>query len=98
MDAVPALATDPVCGMAVNPAKAAGHMDHSGKTYFFCSVHCLGNFKADPARYAHEGWGTPARVACQASPIRPGRPPAQGVFMERQRTPVITVILSTTQA
>ena len=43
---------DPVCGMTVEPAKAAGHAEHGGMTYHFCSAGCLGKFKADPARYA----------------------------------------------
>ena len=76
MNAVPALATDPVCGMAVDPAKSAGQMDHSGKTYYFCSAGCLGKFKSDQARYAahaHAGkddrghkHGSPAPALAQA--------------------------------
>ncbi len=42
---------DPVCGMKVDPAKAAGSLVHEGKTYQFCSQHCLEKFKADPASY-----------------------------------------------
>ncbi|HSA88747.1 MAG TPA: heavy metal translocating P-type ATPase [Burkholderiales bacterium] len=49
------MAIDPVCGMTVEPAKAAGSFDHQGKTYFFCSKHCLAKFKADPAKYAGAG-------------------------------------------
>ena len=33
--------TDPVCGMAVDPATAAGAHAHAGTTYYFCSRHCL---------------------------------------------------------
>ncbi|TAK88065.1 MAG: heavy metal translocating P-type ATPase [Betaproteobacteria bacterium] len=43
---------DPVCGMKVEPAKAAGSSVYQGKTYHFCSRHCLLAFKADPAKYA----------------------------------------------
>jgi len=46
------MATDPVCGMTVEPAKAAGSFDFQGRTYLFCSQHCLAKFKADPAAYA----------------------------------------------
>ena len=45
--------TDPVCGMTVDPADAAGSCDYSGKTYHFCSPSCLQQFKADPARFVH---------------------------------------------
>ena len=44
-------ATDPVCGMEVEPTSAAGTHEHDGQTYFFCSAHCLERFRAEPARY-----------------------------------------------
>lgn len=43
---------DPVCGMWVDPAKAAAHEVHEGKTYYFCSESCRDEFREDPARYA----------------------------------------------
>ena len=45
------LATDPVCGMRVEPATAAGSHRHGGVTYYFCGKHCLARFKADPGKY-----------------------------------------------
>src|SRR5688572_32731901 len=45
------MAIDPVCGMTVDPASAAGHVDYQGKTYHFCSKHCLQAFSADPAKF-----------------------------------------------
>src|SRR5205823_2453586 len=42
---------DPVCGMRVDPAQAAGKHEHQGRTYYFCSTHCLHKFKADPEHY-----------------------------------------------
>jgi Cu+-exporting ATPase len=44
-------AVDPVCGMTVDPARAAGRFEHAGQTYYFCCRGCLEKFKADPARY-----------------------------------------------
>ena len=44
-------ATDPVCGMTVVPARAAGATIHEGQTYYFCSARCLRQFQADPRRY-----------------------------------------------
>ena len=44
-------AVDPVCGMAVDPATAAGSVVHAGTTYHFCSNHCVTKFRADPGRY-----------------------------------------------
>jgi Cu+-exporting ATPase len=45
------MALDPVCGMTVDPATAAGKFDYPGQTYYFCSKHCLHSFSADPAKY-----------------------------------------------
>ena len=42
---------DPVCGMKVDPASAAGSAEHTGTTYYFCSTHCKEKFAADPARF-----------------------------------------------
>ena len=42
---------DPVCGMLVDPATAAGSFEHAGQTYHFCSRHCLERFRADPDHY-----------------------------------------------
>ena len=44
-------ATDPVCGMSIDPEKAAGHSEHAGQTYYFCSQHCADSFAADPDRF-----------------------------------------------
>lgn len=43
--------TDPVCGMQVFPAKAAGEARYEGQTYWFCSLGCKNKFAAEPARY-----------------------------------------------
>ncbi len=41
-------AIDPICGMTVDPAKAAGRYDYKGTTYYFCSASCLERFRSDP--------------------------------------------------
>jgi YHS domain-containing protein len=46
-----AAAKDPVCGMDVDPAHAAGTHIHRGETFYFCSGHCLARFRSDPERY-----------------------------------------------
>ncbi|HET8668971.1 MAG TPA: YHS domain-containing protein, partial [Terriglobales bacterium] len=46
-----ATAKDPVCGMQVDPPKAAGQVEHGGKTYHFCSQHCVSKFREDPEKY-----------------------------------------------
>ena len=42
---------DPVCGMTVDPAKAAHQADHDGVSYHFCSAGCRTKFIANPAKY-----------------------------------------------
>ena len=45
------LATDPVCGMTVDPAAATNVLEHGGKKYYFCCPHCLQKFVATPEKY-----------------------------------------------
>src|SRR3954470_12400027 len=45
------MALDPVCGMTVEPASAAGKSEYQGTTYYFCSQHCLHAFAANPAKF-----------------------------------------------
>ncbi|HEY1290447.1 MAG TPA: heavy metal translocating P-type ATPase, partial [Burkholderiales bacterium] len=45
------MALDPVCGMTVDPAKAAGAFEYKGTKYYFCSKHCVHAFSSDPERY-----------------------------------------------
>ena len=42
---------DVVCGMQVDPAKAAGTSQYGGKTYYFCSAVCKTKFDANPTQY-----------------------------------------------
>ncbi len=45
---------DPVCGMTVDPAHAAGSSEYDGKTIYFCSKHCKAKFDADPTAFLGE--------------------------------------------
>jgi Cu+-exporting ATPase len=44
-------ATDPVCGMRVNPATTPHHATHEGNDFHFCSSGCRTRFVANPAKY-----------------------------------------------
>ena len=44
-------ATDPVCGMSVDPATAKHSAEHDGTTYYFCCNGCRTKFAADPEKY-----------------------------------------------
>lgn len=43
---------DVVCGMQIDPAKAAGTSQFEGKLYYFCSASCKAKFDANPKQYA----------------------------------------------
>jgi Cu+-exporting ATPase len=47
--------TDPVCGMNIQPAKAAAHVLHDGRDLYFCSTDCRDKFGANPAQYVSAG-------------------------------------------
>jgi Cu+-exporting ATPase len=92
----PAGAVDPVCGMTVDPARAAGSVEYNGQTYYFCSPHCVQKFRANPAAYLG---AAPAREECPTSAAeyfcpmdpdvvsdRPGSCPKCGMALE-PRTP-----------
>ena len=42
---------DVVCGMQVDPQKAAGKSAYQGNEYFFCGLGCKKKFDADPEKY-----------------------------------------------
>jgi len=60
--AVPAsLATDPVCGMTVDPAASTHRYEHDHTLFHFCSAGCRAKFIAAPAAYLKAAAGsTPA--------------------------------------
>jgi putative ABC transport system ATP-binding protein len=54
------MATDPVCGMAVE-RRDAPHYRHDGTTYFFCAATCREEFTAEPARFTARGGAVTVR-------------------------------------
>ena len=74
------MALDPVCGMTVDPAKAAGEFEHKGTKYYFCSKHCVHAFSSDPERYLSRKAGAAHahRGAHHAMPVQiVGKPAAR---------------------
>src|SRR5437870_5328974 len=53
---------DPVCGMTVDPQKAAALFDYQGRTYFFCCAGCREKFKADPKHYLNPAAAAPIGI------------------------------------
>jgi YHS domain-containing protein/uncharacterized membrane protein YraQ (UPF0718 family) len=50
---------DPVCGMTVDPARAAAQIHHRGRTVSFCCGGCADAFRAAPDRYLPEATTDP---------------------------------------
>jgi YHS domain-containing protein len=42
---------DPVCGMSVDPTKAAATLCHDGNQFYFCAEGCKRAFESDPGKY-----------------------------------------------
>jgi len=47
-------ALDPVCNMVVDPDRAAGRLVYEGRTYFFCTLTCAGEFARTPERFVEQ--------------------------------------------
>jgi Cu+-exporting ATPase len=76
--------------MTVNPTSAQEHVDHAGKTYYFCSSHCVTKFKENPAKYI-----TRSTAAAEPSLVNIGSPkPPTGASLlatataDKQKDPV----------
>jgi YHS domain-containing protein len=48
------LVKDPVCGMEIDPASAAGSSEYEGQTIYFCNLNCKQSFDEEPAKYANK--------------------------------------------
>src|SRR5947207_9053016 len=74
---------DPVCGMTVDPAKAAAHFEHRGETYFFCAKVCAQKFAANPERYLNPS--SPAAPPSSATDLTATPAAAQRAPSPRQK-------------
>ena len=64
------MAIDPICGMTVDSKNAAAEHEHNGRTYYFCSRHCVTKFKEDPERYIKSAAaGSPGRDESVIDPV-----------------------------
>ncbi len=63
----PAEVVDPVCGMTIDPADAAGSSEYRGETYYFCNTSCLQRFKSDPEEFLKPRSDAPSVPAAAAT-------------------------------
>jgi Cu+-exporting ATPase len=55
---------DPVCGMKIEAATAAGRTEYKGKTYYFCSSKCKGEFDRSSEQYSSKPVETSKSGSC----------------------------------
>jgi P-type Cu+ transporter len=60
---------DPVCGMTIDPATAAGSATYGGQTYHFCAHACETKFNAAPQLFVVMSAAAQAPSCCS-----PGQP------------------------
>jgi P-type Cu+ transporter len=90
---------DPVCGMEVERKNAAGKHEYDGQLYYFCSHHCLEQFKKEPKKFLRSSSnrspeamkpaeGDGAVYVCPMDPevhqSKPGACPKCGMALERE--------------
>jgi Cu+-exporting ATPase len=87
-------ATDPVCGMSVDPQTAKHRLAHEGQDYFFCSGRCRERFSAEPDKFLQPKPPEPAAPAgaiytCPMHPevkqVGPGSCPICGMALEPEQ-------------
>lgn len=66
---------DPVCGMNIDPAKAAASEQHKGQTFHFCSQSCATRFRANPDQYLQ------AKPTATASPAALAKDEKHGEYI-----------------
>jgi P-type Cu+ transporter len=80
---------DPVCGMMVDPQRAAAKREYGGKTYYFCSARCGERFEKEPEKFlaapgtAGMEMPHPAHAAHAAEPGAAEAPKKAGVALHR---------------
>jgi P-type Cu+ transporter len=89
-----ALATDPVCGMKVNPATAKHRFSYQSEDYVFCGGRCRERFEAEPEKFLQPREPEPAAPAgtiytCPMHPdvrqVGPGSCPICGMALEPEQ-------------
>ena len=77
---------DPVCGMTVEPSRAAASITRDENLYHFCSRGCADKFKADPEKYLNK---PPVSGQSGSTLVKLGTaPPASGAAHKLERDPV----------
>lgn len=66
------LATDPVCGMQVDPSEARAKFSYEGQTFYFCCPSCAARFQSEPRRFLQPQEPLPTNSATEwTCPMHP---------------------------
>lgn len=93
------MALDPVCGMTVDEHTAAENAVFEGKTYHFCSRHCLVKFQANPPEFLQPLSVSAGEYTCPMHPeVRQAAPgPCHKCGMALEPLSPVTVKSNATQ-
>ena len=75
---------DLVCGMLVDPAKAARRVEHAGKVYHFCSIRCAERFTKEPEKFL----AAPGTAGMETAPGEAAAPVESGARNIRYTCPM----------
>jgi P-type Cu+ transporter len=88
---------DPVCGMNVDSEKSKAKVDHSGKSYYFCSSGCAKRFEQEPEKFLSAVATSPGiQTAAAAKPAMTSLPILASV--PRVKDPVCGMMVDSQKA
>jgi len=85
------MAKDPVCGMDVDPKKAAGKSEYEGTAVYFCSLKCKERFDANPEAFISKAEPKKAEahkamVAAEAGAHETAKDPICGMVVDKAKS------------
>jgi len=83
-----ARAIDPICGMTVDPASAAGTSEKDGERYYFCSPMCKKRFDSE----GHATKGHPAQESCCGGSASVATVPVATVQLSRSKPAPVELV------
>ena len=79
------MSLDPICGMDVEPKKAAGSSVYKGETIYFCSLHCKEKFDANPDAHMQSAKSDKGMVS-EANAHEMAKDPICGMVVDKHKS------------
>lgn len=80
------MAKDLVCGMDVEPSKAAGRSVYKGETIYFCSMRCKERFDSSPEQFMSPAKPHKEMIAAEFSAHETAKDPICGMVVDKHRS------------